>query len=100
MDTSRTLPMGAMERWGEVRIGVMSAVDELGAEYARLRVLCPAGERFVRVLLGRSTEVDGVGTVSLHAMHLHHPGLGDDPDVTGADSVEISFEAGRGGDAR
>lgn len=93
MGTSQTLRMGAMVRWGEVRIGVMSASDAPGAENARLRVMSPAGSTTVRVPLGGSGEVDGVGTVSLHELNLHHPGEGDSPDVTGRGSVEVSFHA-------
>lgn len=102
METSQTLRMGAMVRWGSVRIGVMSAADEPGAENARLRVMSPAGTTTVRVPLGESVLVEGVGTVSLHALNLHHPGDGDDPDVTGRGSVEVSFDAyaDHSGDAR
>lgn len=104
MDTRKTLRMGAMERWGQVRIGVMSAADEPGAENARLRVMSSAGSSTVRVLLGQSELVDGAGTVTLHALDLHHAAEGDDPDVTGRGSVEVSFdevtEAEPEGDAR
>ena len=93
MENRQTLRMGAMVRWGDVRIGVMSAVDEPGAENARLRVMSPAGSTTVRVPLGESAVVDGVGTVSLHELNLHHPGEGDSPDVTGRGNVEVSFRA-------
>lgn len=93
MENRQTLRMGAMVRWGDVRIGVMSASDAPGAENARLRVMSPAGSTTVRVPLGESAEVDGVGTVSLHKLNLHHPGEGDSPDVTGRGSVEVSFLA-------
>lgn len=93
MENRQTLRMGAMVRWGDVRIGVMSASDAPGAENARLKVMSPVGSTTVRVPLGESAEVDGVGTVSLHKLNLHHPGEGDSPDVTGRGSVEVSFLA-------
>lgn len=93
MENRQTLRMGAMVRWGDVRIGVMSASDAPGAENARLKVMSPVGSTTVRVPLGESAEVDGVGTVSLHKLNLHHPGEGDSPDVTGRGNVEVSFRA-------
>lgn len=93
METSQTLHMGAMVRWGDVRIGVMSAADEPGAENARLRVVSPMGSTTIRVPLGGGVDVDGVGTVRLHALNLHHRGDGDSPDATGRGSVEVSFHA-------
>lgn len=66
MDGSRTLAMGAMETWGVVHIGVMSANDETGKENARLRVMSPRGSTTVRVHLGQSHTIGGVGTVTLH----------------------------------
>ncbi|WP_434175891.1 hypothetical protein [Brachybacterium conglomeratum] len=93
MGNRQTLRMGAMVRWGDVRIGVMSVTDEPGAENARLKVMSPVGSTTVRVPLGGSAEVDGVGTVSLHKLNLHHPSEDDSPDVTGRGNVEVSFRA-------
>lgn len=93
MGNRQTLRMGAMAQWGDVRIGVMSAADDPGAENARLRVMSPAGSTTVRVPLGESAEVDGVGTVGLHELNLHHSEEGDSPDETGRGSIEVSFLA-------
>src|SRR5699024_1912052 len=57
MGSRRTLSMGAMEAWGTVRIGVMSANDQEGAENARLRVKSPWGSVTVRVPLGQSRSI-------------------------------------------
>ena len=98
MDGSRELSMGAVETWGDVRIGVMSANDAPGTENARLRVMNPQGRTTVRVPLGQSRSIDGVGTVTLHALHLHHPTGGDGPAPTGRSRVEVSFERATDGD--
>lgn len=92
MGSRRTLSMGAMEAWGTVRIGVMSANDQEGAENARLRVKSPRGSVTVRVPLGQSRSIDGVGAVTLHELNLHHDTGGDGPAPTGRGSVEVSFE--------
>lgn len=97
MDDSRVLAMGAMETWGDVRIGVMSANDTAGAENARLRVMSPHGSRTVRVALGESVGLDGVGTVTLLGMSLHHGAAGDGPAPTGRGSLEVSFRAAADG---
>lgn len=92
MVTSRTLHMGAIESWGEVRIGALDAADEPGAEYVRLRVTCPDREVTVRVLLGQSIVIDGVGTVALTSLALHHSGLDDDPDESVRGTVELCVD--------
>lgn len=102
MTEIRTLRMGAMERWGDVRIGVMSANDDPGAENVRLRVMTPEGASTVRVLLGGSVDVEGAGVVTLHELALHHPREGEEsggPPRAGQGSVEISFRPQRGGEA-
>lgn len=99
MDTVKKLAMGAMVAWGDVRIGVMSAQDDPGQEKARLRLMSPQGSVTVEVPVGESRTVDGVGTVLLHSVDLHHH-RGDGPAPTGRGSVDVSFEPVPTGDDR
>lgn len=96
MINKRILSMGAMETWGDVRIGIMSANDEPGTENARLRVMSPHRSTTVRVPLGESRTVDGVGTVTLHGLQLHHADVTKGPAPTGRGSADISFEPAHG----
>lgn len=92
MDGTRALAMGAMEAWEDVRIGVMSANDQPGRENARLRVMSPQGTTTVCVGLGESVAIDGVGTVTLDGLTLHHRAEGDRPARTGRGRVDVAFE--------
>lgn len=95
----RRLNMGAMEAWGDVRIGVMSANDAPGQENARLRVMAPSGTQTIRVELGETVFVEGVGTVSLVSMSLQGRTAPEGRPQRAGGSIEISFEptGGSGG---